>query len=565
MGVYKNLQKVSVIAGYKGLGDITIRLFLPIILVITIFSISIFMFVDILPWFTGPLVFLVGVISAIMYPYISYLQAKQNINDRLHLFITYSGTISTMKISRSMLFKKIATSKNFGEISNIFEKIVYLAKKWNLGYAPSTRIMVKKTASPILADFLDRLAVIMDFGQDLEVFFFDEQEAIINDYGVIYRQSLETIKMLQEVFISLSISFAFLIGIALLAPLLLDLRLETVLLYAMIGLTIFYVGLVLAIKSLIPADKLTLYVKEANKEMKKVVAFFYLTLVMSLLLCMILLIATDLELIFVFAISSLPLLYPSILASREEEEIMRRDSQFPIYVRVLGSAIEVRNGGVISALKSTQTHEFGALNDMSINLYRRLRVGSEKLKCWYHFAKETGSNLISNFTKIFQESVYLGGDAEKIGEIVSNNMTKLINLRKLRYQLSGSLRASFYGAMIGITSTIYVSAKISQLLVEIFTQPFLEVDDAVGLVDVIVPQADPVNFSLVMIYIAFIIVVQAGTGAYMMKLIDGGSPYASLLDFIIMLWIGAALSYMLPGFVDTLLPTIEDLTLDTEI
>ncbi|MFW6243032.1 MAG: type II secretion system F family protein, partial [bacterium] len=94
-----------------------------------------------------------------------------------------------------MLFKKIAEEKEYGELRNIAEKIIYLAKKWNLGYAKTCRKIAKLTPSELFKDFLDRLAAVLDFGEDLEVFLVEEQDAVMDDFANEYKQSIQNIKL----------------------------------------------------------------------------------------------------------------------------------------------------------------------------------------------------------------------------------------------------------------------------------------------------------------------------------------------------------------------------------
>ena len=95
---------------------------------------------------------------------------KINVHERIHLFITFAGTISTIDLDRSTFFRKIIEKKEFGYISKITEKLLYFAKSWNLGFAVTCRQLEALSPSRILADFLDRLAVTIDFGEPLEVF-----------------------------------------------------------------------------------------------------------------------------------------------------------------------------------------------------------------------------------------------------------------------------------------------------------------------------------------------------------------------------------------------------------
>ncbi len=553
----KQLNKVAVVAGYRNLTDYLVRLVLPVGMILSLLGLFIYYFLTILPWFTGFVVLGAGWIIALGYAPVKYSSANKDIQENLHLFITYAGTISTMKVERGILFRKMSEKKVFGEISEIFSKAYYLAKGWNLGYAEACRVMVDRTPNPILADFLDRMAVVMDFGQNLETFLYDEQKSILDDYEIEYKKSLESIKMIQDLFISLTISFAFILGLSMLAPLMLDIPIENIILIGTGILLLLDICLIIALVNLVPRDDLTANLKEKNHEQKTLKAIFIATFSFSLIIFIMLNFLVNWELITILAISSIPLAIPGFMGNTEEQRVERRNKQFPIYVRILGTSIQVRDGGVISALRSIQVHDFGVINSMSVNLYRRLRIGSDKFKSWYKFAVESGSRMISNFSKIFSESVYLGGNAEKIGEIVSANMTRLTGLRKFREQQSGSLRGAFYGSMIGLIATVFVTAKIAELLLSIFGQQNLE-GELSDLADTIIPTTQTISFEAVFLYVSILILFHSAASAWIMKIIDGGSKYTALIDFILLLWIGAALAWIVPQGVDALLPDIAE-------
>ena len=552
------MNRVAAVAGYNSFNDMFKEYFLPIGVTVILTSIII-PWVMAVPWWTGLVIAFIGVGFIVGYPYSQYTQMKQSIERNLHYFITYAGTISTVDIPRTKLFRKISENENFGYISDVFGRIQYLAKDWNLGYAKATREMSRKVPSPILADFLDRLAVALDFGEELNVFLEEEQGSIMEDFRVEYEKSLETIELLQDTFVALSISFSFLLGTSLLAPLLLDVQITTLLPFAIGFILLIDIGLIFAVRSYIPTDRLIRRFDPANKDMQRVFNAFIVTAAAGIVLLAVLYFATPLPFLLILAISVTPLAFPGFLALQVENKVMRRDKEFPIYSRVLGSAIEVRDGAVVSALKSTQVHDFGALDDISVHLYRRLRIGSDRWDSWYFFAKESGSTLISNFSKIFSESVYMGGNSQRIGEIVSENMQELLSLRKLRSQLANGLRGSFYGTLIGLSSVIYITAKVAELLIGIFNQPLgTEGTQQFDFTSTIIPQAQSIDFQMVFFYIGLLIVVHSAASSFIMKAIDGGSWYAATIDFIIMIWIGALLSVFLPVIIDGLLPGIQE-------
>lgn len=553
----KSIEKKIVSLGYHSIRDFLLRFFIPVVGTCMIVALIFAFFIKAVPIAFSILFMIVAVIIGFAYPFIQYYSAQQDIHTHLHYFITYAGTIATMKISRDILFKRISEKKIYGEISKIFEKTLYLAKSWNLGFAHACRKMGKRTPSRVLSDFFDRMAVIMDFGEEIDTFLFDEQKSILEDYSVEYQKSLEMIKLLQELYIALSISFAFITAIALLAPILMDYPIELLLVYALIGLILLNFFIIMSIRNFIPRDNLLTELKEKNEAQKKIKRWFYAAVVAFFVIFLVMLRFTPLNFITAMAIASLPFVYPGILANNEEQLVIKRDMQFPIFVRVFGSAVQVRNGGVISALKSIKVHDFGVINDLSVNLYRRLRVGADKFKSWGYFAIESGSNIISNFSRILYESIYMGGKAGKIGEIISNNVNHLISLRKLRWQLSGGMRGSIYGVFIGVSALMFVTAKVSEILIGIFTPSDEMAQEMTQLLQSFMPFEMNITFMGIFIMISVMVIVNAFASSIIIKSVYGGSMYSAAIDFVILIWIAAILAWIMPSLVESVIPEFE--------
>jgi len=253
--------------------------------------------------------------------------------------------------------------------------------------------------------------------------------------------------------------------------------------------------------------------------------------------------------LFNLAIGFTPLIVVGLFASAEENEVFKRDKAFPTFIRAIGGAVSTRGGGVTSSIGALRVHDFGVLNSMVINIYRRLKVGSDRFKAWLYFAGESGSNLINYFVHIFAKSVYVGGDSIKTSEIISKNFTRLISLRKLRLQLAAGLRGALYGALLGFITTVYMSTAITSMLAGMFNDALenaMSQENMANLVSSILPAIPSINMTEVNFYIGIIVVIHAFISAAIIKLVDGGNKYAALFDFTIMVWIGAALSWVIP-------------------
>jgi flagellar protein FlaJ len=540
--------------GYRSAGEFIVKFVLPVLLTTLVFVAGVILLLN-LPWFVPLALLGIALLFIVFYPIITVERQKVNIHENIHLFITYAGTISTIDLDRSTFFRKIAQKKKYGYISDVAQKALYLAKEWNLGFAQTLRKLAVLSPSRIFADFLDRFAAIMDFGGALQTFLSEEQDAVMSDYESEYRQALENIGMLREVFIAITISVAFGMSIALLLPLLQGVSILIAIKWALVGIIFIDLMMVALIMSFIPSDNLCHDLKHKDEGMKKIQTSLYYTIPLSFFFLAGVFLYTRLPFLMVIAIGVTPFLITGYFAKKEEEIVFKRDKSFPAFIRALGSTIHARQGGVVSSLQALRVHDFGVLNPMVINLYRRLKLGNDRDKSWYYFAAETGSNLINYFVHIFAESIYIGGHAQKVGEIISTNFTRLVNLRTLRQQQASSLRGALYGAMVGFIATVYITVSITTILAQMFSSAFISTssDSNIGsLVSSIIPPIPTVDMGIVSVYIGILIIIHSFVSSFIIKVVDGGHKMAFFFDFTLMLWIGAILSIIIPGISEKL-------------
>lgn len=501
------------------------------------------------PWWLPYIFLATGVGFVFVYPFLQFEKKKINIQENIHLFITYAGTISTLDINRSQLFHHVSQQKQYGYITETSKRILYLAKEWNLGFAQTCRKIAKFSPSRMWADFLDRLAAVLDFGEDLQVFLTEEQDAVMDDYENEYKQSLENIRTLQDVFISITIAMAFALAAALLLPLLLGMEMMVIVQYGLMAVVFVDALLVMLIKVFIPEDRLGHRLKVKDEGTKKINKWLMICAPISVVLIGFVLWLDIFTMLVSVTIGMIPMFFVGVKAIQEENIIFKRDKAYPAYVRAVGGTIYVRGGGVTSALGALLVHDFGPLQEMTENLYRRLRLGSDKAKSWMYFSAETGSNLIYYFTEIFRESIYLGGHGEKIGKIISDNFQRLLGLRKLRLQLASGMRGALYGGLVGFVTTIYMATAITDMLGELFAGALGDQETsgtASQLFSQILPQIEPANTEVVGLYIGIMVIVHSLASSYVIKMIDGGKRQAMFFDFVGMLVVGSGLSWVVP-------------------
>lgn len=544
------MENIIAQSGFRSVEDFAVKVVLPTLVVTVGVFLGAMLFLP-LPIWAPYILLLVGFSFIFIIPVLMSEQKKIDVQENIHLFITYAGTIATIDLDRTTFFNKISENKDYGYISSIFKKARYLAKEWNLGYAYTCRKLAKFSSSKMFADFLDRFAAALDFGQPLSSFLMDEQAAVFDDFSTEYKESLNNIGMLREAFIAITISIAFGISTALLLPLMMGISIVVAIRWSLFGLFVIDILMFILIKAIIPSDDLIHSLKIKSRGTKRIYMSIAFVMPVTLSLLVILFYYGTFSFLTNVAISSLPLMIIGYFAVREENTVFLRDKAFPAFIRALGATIYARQGGILSSVEALQVHDFGILQEIVANLYKRLKIRSEKIKSWMYFAGETGSKLISRFINIFTESIYLGGNAQKIGEIISENFQKLISLRKLRQQQASALKGALYGSMVGFIATIYISVSITQLLTEMFSSAWganAGQSNISGLVSSIIPVLPETETSTVSFYIGLIVIFHSFVSSLILKVVDGGSKFAMFFDFNAMVWIGTIMSWVVPKF-----------------
>lgn len=541
------MERIIIQAGFRSVSDFFMKVVLPGLVGTIVLFFGFLLFVP-GPVYIAYIVLAFGVGTIFLSPVLLSEKVKVSINEKIHLFITYAGTIATIDLDRRTFFTKIAENKDYGEISAFGEKILYFAKSWNLGFAATCRRLARNSPSRVFADFLDRFAAALDFGEALETFMLDEQKAVLDDYETIYKEALNNIQMLREAFIAITISIAFGMSTALLLPLLMGVSILVAIQWCLFALFVIDMILLVFVNAFIPSDDLCHSMKIKDEGTKLIYKSLMFALPVSILSFGIAFAYSPFNFLFNIAIGATPMLIVGYFAVQEENAIYKRDKEFPPFIRALGATIYARQGGVMTSLEALQVHDFGAIQEVVTNLYKRLKIGSDKMRSWYYFAGESGSFLISRFTNIFAESIYLGGHAEKIGELISENFQHLLSLRKLRYQQASALKGALYGSIVGFIATVYISISITELLGKMFNQAWTDGSGSSmsGLISSIIPQMPEVDAAVVGMYIGITIILHAFVSALVVKIVDGGNRFAMIFDFVAMLWIGAVLSWFVP-------------------
>jgi archaeal flagellar protein FlaJ len=554
------------LAGYPNLDTFFRKIFLPVAAAGFALGMSSFLLV----WMYGgafdlgaaqPMLLLIPLTIIVLalagplaYPYYGIERIKVNIHENIHYFITYAGSLSTLHVKRRQLFRFASQRVEYGEIAKVMEKVSYLSDYWNLGLVKTCRKLSTLVPSKILGNFLDRMSAAFDFGERLDVFLLNEQSAVMEDYATEYKQSLETLSIIQDALVSLTIAVAFMMTIAFMLPLIMGY--DIYVLVALSGMVLLLVDLfsIIFIDSFITHDTICHRLPIKPPEYKQMKALVAPVILLCLVLLAVLLYFQPLPWTpILVSIALSPLAIIGWMASRMESMVIGKDQAFPAFMRSLGGSLSARGGSLVGTIGPLRIHEFGVLNESVRRLYARLRIRCDKFQSWMYFAGETGSNMIEKFGSIFIQVINLGGNAEKASIIISDNFIKLLSLRERRLQLAGSVRGVYYGTLLGIAGATYSTLRMVGLMDATFKKSFAAIAQTPSvstLTQGILPSIGDINMPVVENILFVILLIHVAFCAYSVKMVDGGSKYCAFQDFVIMLWLVALTAVMVPASFD---------------
>ncbi|UOY10032.1 archaellar assembly protein FlaJ [Methanonatronarchaeum sp. AMET6-2] len=484
------------------------------------------------------------VIVALIYPKLLADRRRIKIDQAMPLFITSMGVLSTTNISRIDVIEAISEQKEYGPIADEMTKIKELVKTWNMSLDEAARFQSEVTPSPLLRDFLERMAYNVSAGQGLEEFLRSEQEVVMSEYETMYMSVLEDMDVLKDLFISMTLSVAFIIVFATIIPILTGidpnfLLFASILLYGLIEGMFLYGTYVK-----VPYDPvwyeyedLTLFDKKIILSIiGSVIGVIITSILLGLNLYHSLPIVGHIEipLPLYFAIGLTPMLLPGIIMRKEEIRIKKRDRAFPSFIRSLGSSESAKQTTTTKVLKTLQTKDFGNLTDEIRNLYKRLNLRINQIQSWKKFAMETKSFLIQRFSEMYYKARLKGGNPEALGYIIGKNFNKILELREHRKQTTSTFIGVIYGITASSVFAFFAGIEIVKLMIDIMGD--VQMPDEDWIQEIIYTEI--YNIPDVQILIMIFILVNAVMSSMMIKVVDGGHHINTYHHLVGLVWIG---------------------------
>ncbi len=487
-----------------------------------------------LPWvFTGPFIIIIPVIplfvlfTTAVYPVVMYQRRKAKIDEELFLFITRVGVISIAMVKRQTLFALMEEqSKDYGELAKEVDKIHSLISNWKLATPEACRIVARETPSEIFADFLDRLAFAIETSENPRDFFRDEQEIVIKEYRTTYESVMSSLELWREMFVAVQVVAAFVVTLIVVLALLSTIDIQMFFTISIVAYALFEIALAFNLYTSMPHERIWHSHQVVTPNDKKLWVSFFIALAATLLLSIVigsllLLDIFSINPLFYLAAVSTPLMVPGLYARYLEELIKKREMTFAAFLRTLGHSAHTKGIEAVKALEKLRRHDFGALTGNIRDLYARLVTRIDSEVSWNMFGAETQSDMISKFCKMYVEGARLGANTKEISSLISDNFTRILSARKMRY-----LSSKVMNLMLGV---LVFSLSFTAFLVYLIEGAIINKISELNLTDTEVQEfakyltvQDSLDSSILLGVLLTIIFIHIATSIVISRIYSGG-------------------------------------------
>ncbi|MBS3817585.1 MAG: type II secretion system F family protein [Candidatus Thermoplasmatota archaeon] len=481
-------------------------------------------------------------VVAVLYPVIHDEIRSMKIDKDMHLFITRLGALSASEISDRGFKELFGEMKMYGELGEEMKRLEKLANEWNMSLPEASRTIAKNTPSELLSDFLERMAYALETHTSPKEFFEDEQDTVMDAYSNEFENMLFRLDVIRELYVASITMVLFAMVLAVIVPLLIEINSDVIitLVFFLFVIVSFISGWIFL--KIIPETRIW-YEGELRSEIDdKLDKIFMISLAVSggIAIPLIFLPLPFLSLLLKLAIILTPLIIPGIYAGLEESRILRRDSNFPSFIRSLAGNTPAQTADHTKSVGKLRYHDLGTLTDNIKSLYRRLKMNIDSDSSWDYFGSETGSFLINEFSDIFLTSSQHGAHPEETAPIISENFIEVRGLRGKKILRAKSLQSVFYGVIAVLTLTMVtvflIVSEINDMIAEIeMPTGFRGMFGDLGFI-----QTTPISLGSYYDLIIIMVLTQAVTSTVIGWHIKGEHRYVSIAKFTVMIWIAAA-------------------------
>jgi flagellar protein FlaJ len=473
-------------------------------------------------------------------------QYKEVSGSELFYQLTYMSAIASSGIARNRIFS-MSTSLPITP-APYFERVQLLVLKMGYDYGTACHNVGLAVKSEVMKSLLLRMGTAFNAGQKEQDFLAEEAGITGLLFEKEYERDLSALTKWTDAYAAITVSATLIVIINMTSSLI-----QTMGDAMLIGLVITAAvttavsGWVLSRAA--PKEVIDLFTEEGPRAQQMALKLRYYSMGAALLICPLLWLwgLNPGWVLIICAVILFPLGIFSILAG---QEIDRKDREFGPYIRSLGSMAVSTGTTIGEATTRIDISSFPALEPDLLRLRHRLLAAIEPELCWHKFASETGSKLISESVKVFNDGVKLGADPDVVALLTADYSSRTIQLRAKRQVTAASFT----------WLTVIMHAVVSGLMVLIFEI----VRNFVAMLDAATSTLDPSslqsaammftspNLELFRIMIQTMIVLFCVINAYSINVTDGGHKTKLAFYLAIMLVMSGLCMVFMPNLVQGL-------------
>lgn len=489
--------------------------------------------------------------SAVMFPKIQQDQRRKSMEERFHIYITHMTVLATTNIDRVEVFRRVASEDEYGALAEETRRVVQLVDTWNQSLDDACRMRAKKVPSKVVSDFFERLAYTINSGEGIDVYLMGEQNVMIRNYATVYESALDNLEVMKDLYLSMVLSVTFALVFATVLPILSGTNPTMTVSAVVVMYSFVQAGFLFAIYSIAPNDPIWYF---PEKNTTRTERKLQVGMALGYGLCVVLVIATiavilgmtsidpqSVPLPLYAAVPTTPLLIPGLVARGEEVKVKERDEEFTSFIRALGSSETARQTTTTAVLQTLRTKDFGALTKNVDDLYKRLNLRVDAESSWRFFTGDAHSYLIQKFSEMYLIGRQMGGDPKHLGELISSNMNEVNQLRETREQATMTLIGVLYGITAAATFAFFIGLGI----VEVLSGMTMNLNSAgasfdfSSLIHTSVYDTQMIEYLLVIT-----VLVNSLLSSLIIRVVDGGHKVNSYMHFVVLTWLSSGIGIM---------------------
>jgi archaeal flagellar protein FlaJ len=366
---------------------------------------------------------------------------------------TYMASITTAGVSRPDIF--LYTGRRYEYVpSKYIGKADTFVKRWNYSYSEALKIVAKSMKNEVLRSVFNRYANSIESGVPDEEFLERELSTIRSVYRNTVEQGIEMVKKWGDAYVAMLfsavlVSLIIMLSVAIFAPGGIDTTLN---LSYFVVIIIAMFGIITMFRS-VPEDRRTHGLPDRCSREQATIRKMERPLLFVTGLGCLMLWFLGVGAGFIFLLIGLLLAPLAVLGFIDDNNIIGRDSDFPTFIRTLGSVMGGKGVPMVQGFMEVDRASLPKIRDLVDSIFSKLNLGLDEDQSWNKFIGESGSNNIYKYTNIFRDSVTLGGSPDKVGLIVGTSSLEQVLLRDKRHMVSMgfvSLVVPMHAAMVGI-------------------------------------------------------------------------------------------------------------------